>query len=240
MSDPVVGHPGEEHGPDGGERGRGSPLEELRVLAVQEVEILPGLVHVEVHTLGGLLTILWHGPREADRVVLMAGGASGGLLGPAEGLYHDLGRAFAEQGIGTMRVSYRRPGDMGPCSHDVAAAAELAAVHGAERFVAVGHSFGGAIAVRVALALPELVRGVVTLATQSAGCEMAGGLAGRPLLLFHGERDELLPPLVSEQVRMLAGGDGELVVLPGAGHLLSEAADELRQRLSEWVPRVLG
>ena len=35
--------------------------------------------------------------------------------------------------------------------------------------------------------------GVVTFATQSAGCEAAGALAGRPLLLFHGDRDELLP-----------------------------------------------
>ena len=57
-----------------------------------------------------------------------------------------------------------------------------------------------------------------------------------PLLLFHGERDELLPPAASEMVRMLAG-HGELVLLPGAGHLLTEAGDELRARLADVDPR---
>ncbi len=51
-----------------------------------------------------------------------------------------------------------------------------------------------AVAVRTAVVMPGSVVGVVTLATQSAGCEVAGALDGRALLLFHGERDELLPP----------------------------------------------
>ena len=34
---------------------------------------------------------------------------------------------------------------------------------------------------------------------------------------------------------MLAG-HGEVVLLPGTGHLLSEAAQELRDRLGEWIP----
>ena len=37
---------------------------------------------------------------------------------------------------------------------------------------------------------------------------------------------------------MLAG-HGEIVLFPGAGHLLSEAADELRERLDEWIPERL-
>ncbi|HCB37507.1 MAG TPA: hypothetical protein DEP66_04750, partial [Acidimicrobiaceae bacterium] len=76
----------------------------------------------------------------------------------------------------------------------------------------------------------------MTFATQSAGCEPAEGLAERvPVLLFHGDRDELLPAAASEMTRMLIGG-GELVVLPGAGHLLTEAATTLRERLLDWVP----
>lgn len=220
-------------------RERGTPLEELGVLAVQEKRVAPALVHLEVYTWKGLLTILWHGPRDAEGVVLACGGAAGGLLGPADGLYHDLGTALGERGIGTLRVSWRRPDDIARCSHDLAAACELAATRGARQFVTMGHSFGGAIAVRVAVAFPDLVRGVVTLATQSAGCENAAGLAGRPLLLFHGDRDELLPPHVSETVNVLAGGHGELVVLPDTGHLLTEAAGLLRRRLLEWIPGVL-
>lgn len=226
--------------PAGSQPERGTPLDELGVLAVQEKEIAPGFVHVEVYTWKGLLTLLWHGPRDAEAVLVAGGGAAGGLLGPSGGLYHDLGTALAERGIGTVRVGWRRPDDIPLCSHDMAAACEMAAMRGARRFVTMGHSFGGAIAVRVGVAFPGLVRGVVTLATQSAGCEQAAGLAGRPLLLIHGENDELLPPQVSETVHMLAGGHGELVVFPGTGHLLNEVGDELRHRLMEWVPRVLA
>ena len=35
-------------------------------------------------------------------------------------------------------------------------------------------------------------------------------------------------------------GSGELEVLPGAGHLLTEAADHLRDRLHRWIPDVLA
>lgn len=49
-------------------------------------------------------------------------------------------------------------------------------------------------------------------------------LAEIPMLLVHGDRDEILPPFASEVVHHLAGGHGELVIVPGAGHLLTEAA----------------
>jgi alpha/beta superfamily hydrolase len=213
------------------------PLEQLQALAVQEVEIGPAFRHLELYTMSGLLTVLWHGDPSAEHVVVACGGAMGSLLGPADGLYHDLGVELAERGIGMMRVGYRRPNDLGACVHDLAAAADLATRRGAQRIVTVGHSFGGAVAIRLAIAAPDLVVGVVTLATQSAGCEDADRLRC-PLLLFHGDRDELLPPMTSEMVRMIAGR-GEVVVLPGTGHLLSEAAAELRIRLGTWLPETL-
>jgi alpha/beta superfamily hydrolase len=214
------------------------PLDGMRVLAVQEVEVAPGLRHLELYTMGGLLTVLWHGDPSAEAAVLACGGAMGSLLGPAEGLYHDLGVALADEGIGMLRVGYRRPNDLGACVHDLAAVADLASRQGVLRFVAMGHSFGGAVAVQLGIALPAMVAGVVTLSTQSAGCEEADRLAC-PLLLFHGDRDELLPPATSEMVRMLAGR-GELVVLAGSGHLLTEGASELRERLRVWLPQTLA
>jgi pimeloyl-ACP methyl ester carboxylesterase len=211
-----------------------SPLEALGALASQEVEVTDELRHVEVYALGGLLTLLWHGDSAHERVVLACGGAMGGLLGPAEGLYHDLGVRFAEQGIGLVRIGYRKPNDLDACVHDLVAVADLAARRGGRRFVTMGHSFGGAVAVRAAIVLGDDAVGVVTLATQSAGCEEAERLGTTPVLLFHGERDELLPPQASELVQMLTGG--ELVVFPGTGHLLTEVGDELRDRLATWIP----
>jgi pimeloyl-ACP methyl ester carboxylesterase len=141
--------------------------------------------------------------------------------------------------LAVVRVSYRRPNDLEACTLDLAAAVQLVAGAGATRVVVMGHSFGGAVAVRVGVGLEELVAGVVTFATQSAGCEPAAGLHGKPLLLFHGERDEILPIEASEMVRMLAGS-GEVVRLPGDGHLLAKSGDAMWERLEEWLPAVLG
>jgi hypothetical protein len=221
-----------------------TPLEALGVLASQDVMITPSLRHVEFFTMRGLLTLLWHEPPDDTATVPVAivafGGAMGGLLGPADGLYHQIGETWAARGVPVLRVGYRRPNDLDDCCLDVAAAMQLVVTGGgAERVVLMGHSFGGAVAVRVAVGFAEMVSGVVTFATQSAGCEMAAGLAGRPLLMFHGDRDEILPMHASEIVRAMAGG-GDLVVCPNDGHLLSKSGDLINERLEQWLPCVLG
>jgi pimeloyl-ACP methyl ester carboxylesterase len=212
------------------------PLDLLEALARQEVVVGPRLRHVEVFTLRGLLTVLWHGDPDAEAAVVLGGGAMGGLLGPADGFYHWLGEELAApgSGIGVLRVGWRRPNDLDLCTLDLLAAADLAARAGAARFVTGGHSFGGAIAVRAGIAMGEWTRGVVTFATQSAGCEEAGGLVA-PIRAYHGDRDELLPLMASEALCHLAGGPAEVVVCEGAGHLLTEAGGRLREEVPQWV-----
>ena len=220
----------------------GAPLDilaNLGVLGRQDVAIAPGLRHLEVYTWEGLLTVLWHGPAASPTAVLCCGGAMGGLLGPANGLYHHLGTTLADAGHATLRVSYRRPNDLDACVLDTLAAAELAARSGAERFVVVGHSFGGAVAIQAAVLLRDACMGVATLATQSAGCEEGENLAGRvPVLHMHGDNDPILPHFASQMVQMLTGG--ELEILPGAGHLLVEAEDRIKERLDAWIPERFG
>jgi hypothetical protein len=215
-----------------------SPLDLMDALALQEWAVTPQLRHLEMYTLHGLLTLLWHGDPAAESVVLMMGGAMGGLLGPSAGLYPELGERFAGAGVGTIRIGYRQPNHLPRCVHDVCAAADLASRSGARRFVTVGHSFGGAVALQAGMVLAEHCRGVVTLATQSAGCEEADQLAA-PLLLVHGLRDELLPAQASEMVRMIAG-HGELVLLPDDGHLLDKSREEIVAKLAAWIPERLA
>ena len=143
---------------------------------------------------------------------------------------------LGKSGVGMIRIGYRAPNDTAKCVHDLIAAADLATRSGAQRFITMGHSFGGAPALQAAVILEAHCAGVITLATQSAGCEPAEDLAARvPIILFHGDKDEILPLQASELVRMVVGG-GELVPLPGVGHLLAEAGDELRDRLGNWIP----
>lgn len=232
------------HGDAPTRSGPSTPLDALDVLASADVMITPTLRHLELYTMRGLLSVLWHEP-PADvppsaSAIVVCGGAMGGLLGPADGLYHRLGVEWAARGVPVLRVSYRRPNDLELCSLDVAATVQLAtAGGGAERVVVMGHSFGGAVAVRVGVGLHPLVTGVVTFATQSAGCEVAGGLQGTPLLLFHGDRDEILPFDASAVVQAIAGS-GELVPLPGDGHLLARSGDAIWERLEQWLPGPLG
>lgn len=215
------------------------PLELMQALVTREAEVTDGLRHLEMYTYEGLLGILWHGPRWAESAVVLCGGGMGGFLGPGDSLYPWLGRRLAEEGIATLRVDYRRPSHLEPCVLDACVAADLASQRGATRFVSIGHSFGGAVAINLALALPSYVRGVMTLATQSAGCEPAAGLAGRPFLLVHGDRDEILSVDNSWIVRELAGG-GDLVVYPGTGHMLDEAGPWLRDVLVPWILAALA
>jgi len=209
------------------------PLSALGTMAASEAAVTGDLDHIEMYTREGLLTLLWHGPGDRRQVVLMVGGAMGGMLGPGRSLYHHLGTSLAEAGYGAIRVGYRVPNDIDRCVHDTMAAAEMAARQGARGFVVIGHSFGGAVAIQTGAALGDMAAGVVTAATQAGDCEPGEALTC-PVLHLHGDRDELLPPMASEMVQMLTGG--ELVIYPGAGHLMTEAHDEMLERLDTWIP----
>ncbi len=216
-------------------------LEALHPLASVDVAIAPALVHREVYTQRGLLSVFLHEPvgEVLPAAIVACGGAMGGVLGPGHGLYQRLGERWAERGVRFVRIGYREPNNLDLCAHDLACGVEIARDAGAERVVVMGHSFGGAVAVRTAVIMPVSVTGVVTFATQSAGCEVAGALAGRPLLLFHGDRDELLPADASHVVAAIAG-NGEVVMLPGDGHLLAKSDDVIAERLDVWLPGALG
>jgi len=221
-----------------GDLGGSSPVDDLGILAGQHVELAPGLEAHEYYTSAGLLALHWYGSDGSEPAVVMGGGAMGGMLGGA-GLYHELGTRLAADGIAAASVGWRVPNHLDLCTHDLLATMQLMARRGARRFVSIGHSFGGAIAIRAAASLPTaMAPGVVTLATQSAGCEPAESLGDRELLFFHGDNDQILPHFASEMVRMLAG-TGELVILPGEDHLLGGAKDLIIERLLTWIPQVL-
>jgi len=150
-------------------------------MAATEAEITDDLDHIEMYTRAGLLTLLWHGAGDRRQVVLMVGGAMGGMLGPGRALYHHLGVEMADAGFGAVRVGYRVPNAIDVCVLDTMAAAEMAARGGARGFVVIGHSFGGAVAIQTAAALGDMCAGVVTAATQAETLRLlAVAFAGAP------------------------------------------------------------
>lgn len=224
---------------DTGQDGLQTPLDVLGIMASQQGLLSPTIRQVEMYTRRGLLSLLWHEPSELMRNVgiVMLGGAMGGTLGPGNGLYNDFGHSLSEVGVSSIRLSYRAPNDMDSCCVDAAAAVQLLIGSGVDRVVLMGHSFGGAVAIRVAVGLSEMVAGVVTFATQSAGCEIAGGLQGKPLLMFHGDSDSILPAEASEMVRTIAG-DGDLRIMQGDDHLLTNSHDHMFEEVLKWLKNI--
>ena len=143
----------------------------------------------------GLLTVLWHGAgRRAPRPSSPAAGRWAGCSGPAGGLYHRLGVELCDHGhrhAARQLPPAQRPRRLLPRRRRRRPAGRRQrrrAGRGVRPLLRRRRGRSGG-----RRPCPQFVAGVVTFATQSAGCEVAGGLAGRPLLLFHGDRDEILP-----------------------------------------------
>lgn len=169
--------------------------------------------------------------------VLWLGGAGGGFDTPAHGLYPTLCRALQEAQIASLRVQYRTPRNLEGATQDTLAGASLLHQEGIKRLAVVGHSLGGAVAIRAAARNPA-IRAVVGLAPQSYGTDEANLLRDRAVLLLHGTADRILPYQCALAIQAKAP-HAEVVLLPGAGHVLDEAADDLRARLPAWLKHAL-
>lgn len=204
-----------------------------KIVGYQSVEVPAGLTHHEVRAETGLLTMLWH-HADSQNLIVTCPGALGGLLGPSDGLYAYVGEVMARAGMANViRLDWRHRNDIASCTDDVLMTLDLASAVGIRNAALIAHSFGGVPAVRAAGARTGVVVGVATLATQSAGYEIAGCLDGVDLLCLHGDADTVLPARCSQQIA--EAGNGRAVLLEGVGHGFEECTTELRQILSQWL-----
>lgn len=169
---------------------------------------------------------------------LLAGGVGGGFDTPALGLFPRLGEELLRHRLSTLRLRYRHSTDLAESVQDVLAGVDFLVEHGVERVALVGHSFGGAVMIDAGAQSPWVTT-VVGLSPQSYGTEAVSELHPRSLLLVHGRSDAVLPPSCSLSIHERARGRKELELIPGAGHVLDEAAERVFTRVRDWLLREL-
>jgi pimeloyl-ACP methyl ester carboxylesterase len=211
----------------------------LELLGVEHERDVGGAEAVRLRTDAGVIHARFHDPAKGDAAVVWVGGAGGGLYGPAGGLYARLAERLVPHGIASLRLDYRRPNDLVPCVLDTLAG--MAYLEGRERtrVVLVGHSFGGAVVVTAGVA-SERVVAVAALSSQTYGTSAVDALSPRPLLLMHGQNDQVLPDYCSRDVFRRARQPKEILLYPGCGHGLDECREQVDADLLAWLRRVLG
>jgi pimeloyl-ACP methyl ester carboxylesterase len=205
----------------------------LRITSVEPGDEIAGARKITIVTTRGPIPVVLHAAPEKGRAALCVSGAIGGYDGPAM-LYPRLGLAMPREQITIARLNYRAPNEFGECLVDAMAALTFLGGIGHERMALIGHSFGGAVAINAGTLSP-LVTTVIALSSQLAGAHVVGELAPKPLLLIHGDADTILPHESSQALYDRAGEPKTLKILPGVGHRLSEAADEVFDLVRGWL-----
>ena len=188
-----------------------------------------------LQTTRGDLAGVFHVVQGGVGATIMVCGASGGTEGPAEAIYERLGEGFADRQISSLRLNYRRPGEFAECVMDVLAGASFLKGIGAEQIVLVGHSFGGAVAVKAAEIAGPQVTAVAALSSQGFGTQNVERL-DRPLLVVHGMMDTVIEATTAESIYARANEPKQIVLYAEAGHSLNQVKAELYDLLMEWVP----
>ena len=178
--------------------------------------------------------------KDAKKAVIYLGGVGGGWDSPARELYSNLSRKLVSNGISSLRVRYRHPADLNECVIDVITGVKFLEYNNRIQSIGlVGHSLGGAVVIKAAAALPNIIRTVVTLSTQSYGAVESVselGQEGCSILLIHGtDDDDVLSPICSSYVYNKASDPKHIILFKGAGHGLEEAAEEIYQTIYHWL-----
>jgi pimeloyl-ACP methyl ester carboxylesterase len=171
--------------------------------------------------------------------VIYVGGVGGGWDSPAKELYPRLSQKLTEEdGINSLRIRFSYSTNLEASVLDVLAGIEfLTQEEGITSIGLVGHSFGGAVVISAAsIASENIVKAVVTLATQSYGTEGVSRLkeGSCSILLIHGNNDEVLSPYCSHYIYNNAHEPKKLVLYDNASHGLDEVADKVFQKVHEW------
>lgn len=112
---------------------------------------------------------------------------------------------------------------------------------GHDQVVVLGHSYGGFLAMRYALAHPGRVRGLVLVSTAATMRHWDRILArlATPALVLGGRHDIIMPPEVTSEPLAAGLPDAELVVFEDSGHFpYIEEHDAFLRVVRRWLARL--
>ncbi|MAQ57903.1 MAG: hypothetical protein CL718_01440 [Chloroflexi bacterium] len=186
----------------------------------------------------GNISCIWQAAEinELHTAALFIGGADGGFMGPSD-IYETLSELFIPLQIGVLRVDYRIhqfPNDVEQGVYDANQAANWLISRGYEKILIVGHSFGGAVAIETAVQNSN-IRGVVGLASQTAGAMNIASLVDTPVLLIHGDADTRLPVSCSIMLYEMTSTPCQLAILESGTHSLRQVSKAARDLIFDFV-----
>jgi uncharacterized protein len=197
----------------------------------------PGVLERWLTTADGVRLHAWHAvaPEGAPTLVWSHGNA-GNIAGRSPVL-----QALAARGLGVLAYDYRGYGRSGGTPSEAGVYRDVEAAYDSlalpsSRLVAFGESLGGAVSIHLATVRPCAAVVVVSTFTTMRDVArfhygVAGLLAGNgfdslrrisgvhvPLLVAHGDEDEVVPYALGEALFAAAGEPKRFLPLPGAHH----------------------
>jgi alpha/beta superfamily hydrolase len=209
----------------------------MKITDIQTKKLGKNQEHIFVGTDEGNIECIFHDGSSSLGVIWLCG-ALGGLDGPSFGIFKILSERMVSDGISSLRLHYRYPGEFDECVQDVLIGIKFLNDKNISDIALVGHSFGGAVAIQAGTS-SNSVKAVIGLSSQTAGARNVAKLAPRPLLLIHGERDRNLSYECSEYIFEWAKQPKELKILKNNGHFLREAHAELLVLIRHWLVATL-
>jgi fermentation-respiration switch protein FrsA (DUF1100 family) len=219
---------------------------------------LPEAEEVVLDTADGERVIAWHlAPRGEKPVVLYFHGNGGSLRGRV-----DRFRALTADGTGLVALSYRgyggssgAPTEAGLINDALASYAFARGRYQAERIVLWGESLGSGVAIALAAEKPvgHLILQSPFTSAADVGIErywfvpvrllmkdqfrsdLRIGKVTAPVLVLHGDRDDIVPMALAERLYSLINAPKRFVRFPGVGHndLGAEAVEAAKQFIGE-------
>ncbi len=234
-----------------GEKLRGTKLRSSQVFSIIKQDIETIILDVKtksedsfefvcIETSRGKVECKYYTAEEADRGIVLLGGAGGDFQTPADHLYPRLGDYFKEVGISSLNVKFRKTGNLAESITDILVGIEFLKSENIKTFGLIGYSFGGAVSVQAAFNETD-VKTIVLISTQTSGLNPISFLPKETsVFIIHGEEDEIIPPELAVQIYEQAHEPKRIEIFDtGASHNLDEIADEIYEEVRDWIIKYL-